>query len=110
MGDGNDGFNLNTEFNLNEEVDLNSDGFDDTCVKPKDNVRKRDCIDLNLDVNGDLDDDLGGGNLGVSCLGNQKRECDFDLNLEVCEEIKDADGDGGVVLKATESFEIVVEI
>lgn len=104
-----DGIDLNAGFNLNEEVDLNA-GFDGHVKSDEDNVRKRDCIDLNLDVNGDFDENLSGGDSGFSGLGTQKRKCNFDLNLEVCEDIKDSDGDGGVAFKASESSEMVEEI
>lgn len=101
------GFDLNTGFNLNEEVDLN-DGCD-AHVKSEENLRKKDCIDLNLDVNGDFDENLGGGDLCCSDSGTEKRKCDFDLNVEVYEEIKDTDGDGGVEFKGTNSSEMIEE-
>jgi hypothetical protein len=101
------GFDLNTGFNLNEEVDLN-DGCD-AQVKSEENLRKKDSIDLNLDVNGDFDENLDGGDLGCLDSGTEKRKCDFDLNVEVYEEIKDTDGDGGVEFKGTNSSEMIEE-
>jgi len=99
------GFDLNTGFNLNE-VDLNVGC--DAHVKSEENLGKKDCIDLNLDVNGDFDEN-GGGDLGCSDSGTKKRKCDFDLNVEVYEEIKDTDGDGGVEFKGSNSSEMIEE-
>jgi len=77
-------------------------------VKSEENLGKKDCIDLNLDVNGDFDEN-GGGDLGCSDSGTKKRKCDFDLNVEVYEEIKDTDGDGGVEFKGSNSSEMIEE-
>ncbi|WRX33231.1 DDT domain - like 4 [Theobroma cacao] len=97
--------NLNLNNNGNVEmkngIDLNSSRFDlnlnDTYYNNNyldddgklcgggENMKKRGCIDLNLDLNCDLDD-----NIDVNCK-TQRRECGFDLNLGVDEEIgKDA--------------------
>ncbi|XVE78945.1 hypothetical protein DITRI_Ditri14bG0018800 [Diplodiscus trichospermus] len=92
--------NLNNNGNneMNKGIDLNSSGFDldlnDTYYNHNyfngdgncfgcegDNVKKRGCIDLNLDANCDLDD-----NINVNCE-TQRRHCGFDLNLGVDEEI-----------------------
>ncbi|MED6146513.1 hypothetical protein PIB30_035129 [Stylosanthes scabra] len=86
-----DELDLNSGINLNEDLNLN-DGFDGTEV----GLKKRDCIDLNLDVNNEDDVSMNGGSLSGRKL---QRECIFDLNVEVCEEVKEtrseiADGNG----------------
>ncbi|KAG2674759.1 hypothetical protein I3760_13G153500 [Carya illinoinensis] len=100
-----DGFDLNAGLNVNEEEVYLKDGCD-TRVKSEESPRKRDCIDLNLDVSGDFDENLTEANLGYSVSGNQKKNCDFDLNLEVCEDIKDPDGDDGVEFRVSNSSRI----
>ncbi|XVF47316.1 hypothetical protein PTKIN_Ptkin03bG0099600 [Pterospermum kingtungense] len=106
---------LNLNLNLNNngviqmknEIDLNSSGFDlnlnDTyyssdyingngnCCSGGENVKKRGCIDLNLDANCDLDD-----NINVNCE-TQRMECGFDLNLGADEEINKDGVDGNCV-------------
>ncbi|KAJ1420637.1 Zinc finger, PHD-type [Sesbania bispinosa] len=79
-----DGLDLNAGLNLNEDINLN-----DVCGSPFDiggSLKRRDCIDLNLDVSNEDDVNAGGETL--------QRECKFDLNVEVCEEVKEAQGDG----------------
>ncbi|KAG7950821.1 hypothetical protein I3843_13G135800 [Carya illinoinensis] len=100
-----DGFDLNAGLNVNEQEVYLKDGCD-TRVKSEESPRKRDCIDLNLDVSGDFDENLTEANLGYSVSGNQKKNCDFDLNLEVCEDIKDPDGDDGVEFRVSNSSRI----
>nr|XP_029151590.1 DDT domain-containing protein PTM isoform X1 [Arachis hypogaea] len=85
-----DELDLNSGINLNEDLNLN-DGcglltFDGTEV----GLTRRDCIDLNLDVNNDDDVSMNGGSLGGRKL---QRECNFDLNVEVCEDVKETRGD-----------------
>jgi len=81
-----DDIDLNARVNLNEDMDLN-----DVCDLNFDNeggLERREGIDLNLDVNVDegvnLDANLGGEML--------RRECKFDLNVGVCEEVKEVQG------------------
>lgn len=91
-----DGFDLNAGLNLNEDLDLN-DGCS-SLVYAEDGLKKRGCIDLNLDVNNEIDVSLDAIDLGCSAVKTSKRECTFDLNVEVCDEFKEtddgADGDG----------------
>ncbi|CAN1189399.1 DDT domain-containing protein PTM [Linum perenne] len=83
---------LNAAFSLNlNEVafDLNEDGH----AKPDTpgGLKDRGCIDLNIDANGDLDENSKeSDSRGVEIL---KKECAFDLNMGLDEEIKD-DQDG----------------
>ncbi|RDY00551.1 DDT domain-containing protein PTM, partial [Mucuna pruriens] len=91
-----DVLDLNARLNLNEDFNLN-----DACSLPldtEDSLKRRDCIDLNLDVS---NEDNIGPNVGyLGCSGGEalQRECNFDLNVEVCEDVKetqcDADGNG----------------
>ncbi|KAH1158356.1 hypothetical protein AAZX31_11G094000 [Glycine max] len=91
-----DGLDLNARLNLNEDFNLN-----DACSLPldtEDGLNRRDCIDLNLDVSNEDDVGVNSGYLGR--LGGEalQRECNFDLNVEVCEEGRetrcDDDGNG----------------
>ncbi|WCJ36843.1 DNA binding zinc ion binding DNA binding [Euphorbia peplus] len=98
----NSGFN----FNLNEGIDLNEG--DGGGVDDHENLKKKECIDLNLDVNGCGDD-------GSTEVGSQKegrtRECGFDLNLGIDEEMKDElDGECRVHVGEGTSVEAVKEI
>jgi len=56
--------------------------------------KKRECIDLNLDVSGDVDENIKEFDLECQAAETQKRECGFDLNLGIDEEIKDGMDDG----------------
>lgn len=93
-----DGLDLNARVNLNEDMDMDMDINlnNDACGSPFDaeggGLERRDCIDLNLDVNNEEDVNLSAG----GCSGGEtlRRECKFDLNVEVCEEVRDAHGDG----------------
>ncbi|KAA3458919.1 DDT domain-containing protein PTM-like isoform X1 [Gossypium australe] len=95
--------NLNSNGDIEMKVgfDLNSSGFDlnlnDTCCSNNylndnriscsegESVKKRGCIDLNLDASCDVDDSIN-----LNCK-TQGKECSFDLNLGADEEIdKDA--------------------
>ncbi|CAL5212450.1 unnamed protein product [Lathyrus oleraceus] len=81
-----DDIDLNSGLNLNEDIDLN-----DVCESPFNNegdLNRRDGIDLNLDVDVNANDKEG-VNLGEEFL---RRECNFDLNVGVCEEFKEAQG------------------
>ncbi|XVF19324.1 hypothetical protein REPUB_Repub11eG0100700 [Reevesia pubescens] len=89
--------NSNADIEMTNGIDLNSSGFDlnlnDTyygnnyvnysgnCCGEGENVRKKGCIDLNLDANCDFNDSIN-----ANCE-TQRRECGFDLNLGVGEEI-----------------------
>ncbi|KAF2287418.1 hypothetical protein GH714_039857 [Hevea brasiliensis] len=100
----NAGFNLN----LNEGLDLNEGGHINS--NGPENLKKRECIDLNLAVNGDVDENLGEVDLGINHTESQKKECGFDLNLGIDEEIKDdPDGDCGGEAKESTSCEVVKE-
>ncbi|KAL9296222.1 hypothetical protein ACSQ67_022118 [Phaseolus vulgaris] len=83
-----DGLDLNARLNLDEDLNLN-----DGCSLPleaEDGLKRRDCIDLNLDVSNE--DDVGGPNVGHLGSGAEamQRECNFDLNVEVvCEDGKE---------------------
>ncbi|CAL1391027.1 unnamed protein product [Linum trigynum] len=102
---------LNAAFslNLNEEAfDLNEDDHANPYLEGS---LKGGCIDLNVDANGEMDEDsketsFGGGDV-VETL---RRECPFDLNMGLDEEIKD-DRDGYCVgqSKGDSSFDIVKE-
>ncbi|XP_020215306.1 DDT domain-containing protein PTM isoform X2 [Cajanus cajan] len=89
----NDGLDLNAGLNLNEDLNLN-DAFNSPS-NTEDGLKRRDCIDLNLDVC--AEDDVS-PNVGCSGGETLQRECNFDLNVEVCEEVKetqcDADRNG----------------
>ncbi|GMI89092.1 DDT-PHD PROTEIN3 [Hibiscus trionum] len=107
--------NRNGDIEMKNGFDLNSSGFDlnlnDTSCSNNyfnhtgiscgegGNVKKRGCIDLNLDASCNLDD-----NINLNCQTPGK-ECGFDLNLGVDEEVdKDAiDGDCGWQVDARES-------
>ncbi|XP_061362433.1 DDT domain-containing protein PTM [Gastrolobium bilobum] len=85
------GLDLNARLNLNEDFNLN-----DVCSSPVNTegcLKRRDCIDLNLDVNNEDDASLNAGYLGCSGGETWQRECNFDLNVEVCEEVKETQGD-----------------
>ncbi|XP_002513535.2 DDT domain-containing protein PTM [Ricinus communis] len=98
MLDLNAGFDLN----LNEGFDLNED--DGINVSSEGNLKKRrECIDLNMDVNGDVDENLVNGSSN-NHLGTQKRECRFDLNLGIDEEIKDEEQVGDCGQQAKEKI------
>nr|XP_048322407.1 DDT domain-containing protein PTM-like isoform X3 [Ziziphus jujuba var. spinosa] len=107
-------YNLNRIDNLKGGIDLNA-GFNlnlnDACdvhVNAEENLKKRDCIDLNLDVNGDLDENLNVGGFGPSPKESRRRGCSFDLNLEV-DECKDSEDDGGGQFMVVTSSETVEE-
>ncbi|XP_027360332.1 DDT domain-containing protein PTM isoform X2 [Abrus precatorius] len=88
-----DELDLNSRLNLNEDFNLN-----DACGSPlntEDSLKRRDCIDLNLDVSNEDDVSLNASYLGCSGGETLQRECKFDLNVEVCEEVKEAQGDAG---------------
>ncbi|KAM6596713.1 hypothetical protein CsatA_007237 [Cannabis sativa] len=87
-GDLKDGFDLNAGFNLNLSDDSNLH------FNPEENLKKLDQIDLNLDVNGDFDKNLNSGDFHFSSLGIQRKGCNFDLNLEVLEDVKEAESEG----------------
>ncbi|XVF04793.1 hypothetical protein REPUB_Repub05bG0116000 [Reevesia pubescens] len=107
--------NNNGDIEMKNGIDLNSSGFDlnlnDTycsnnylndngdCGVGGENVKKRGCIDLNVEANCDLDDSID-----VNCE-TQRRECGFDLNLGVDDEIsKDGiDGNCGGQVQVRES-------
>ncbi|GMI94647.1 DDT-PHD PROTEIN3 [Hibiscus trionum] len=93
--------NRNGDIEMKNGFDLNSSGFDlnlnDTYCGNNyiidneiscgggENVKKRGCIDLNLDASCNLDD-----NINLNCK-TQGKECGFDLNLGADEEVdKDA--------------------
>ncbi|XP_062082236.1 DDT domain-containing protein PTM isoform X2 [Humulus lupulus] len=97
-GDLKDGFDLNAAFNLNLNDDSN------LYFNPEENLKKLDHIDLNLDVNGDFDENLNSGDFHRSSLGTQRKGCNFDLNLEVVEDVKEAEGEGD---RQVTSLEIV---
>nr|KYP68059.1 Nucleosome-remodeling factor subunit NURF301 family [Cajanus cajan] len=80
----NDGLDLNAGLNLNEDLNLN-DAFNSPS-NTEDGLKRRDCIDLNLDVC--AEDDVS-PNVGCSGGETLQRECNFDLNVEVCEEVKE---------------------
>ncbi|KAJ6750767.1 hypothetical protein OIU85_001316 [Salix viminalis] len=99
-------FDLNAGFNF----DLN-EGGEEGNHNSNSNLsidfegKKRECIDLNLDVSGDVDESIKEVNLEFKVAETQKRECGFDLNLGIDEEIKD-DGFEGQVEEAP-NFEIL---
>lgn len=106
--------NANRIDNLKGAIDLNA-GFNlnlnDTCdvyVNTEESLEKRDCIDLNLDANGDFDENLNVGGFGPSPKETRRRECSFDLNLEV-DECKDTDDDDGGQSMVVTSSEMVEE-
>lgn len=75
----NAGFN----FKLNDGLNLNlNDDNDDLEANLNLQKRERECIDLNLDANEELEENL-------EFVGRQKKECSFDLNLGVDDENKD---------------------
>ncbi|XP_028789234.1 DDT domain-containing protein PTM isoform X2 [Neltuma alba] len=86
-----DGLDLNARLNLNEALDLN-DGCS-SHVNTENGLKERGCIDLNVDVNHEID--ASGDVTAVDCpaVGISKRECNFDLNEEVCDEAKETQGD-----------------
>ncbi|KAL6199678.1 hypothetical protein ACLB2K_029461 [Fragaria x ananassa] len=81
--DAKEGIDLNAGFNfsLNDAAELSAGD--------------RDCIDLNLDASGfdSVENFDGVGFGGSSVVVTKRRGCDFDLNLEVAEEDRDAEGD-----------------
>ncbi|XP_065867597.1 DDT domain-containing protein PTM [Euphorbia lathyris] len=97
----NSGFN----FNLNEGLDLNEEngmGADENG-----NLKKRECIDLNLDVNGGGDDN---STEPRSNIEGQTMKCGFDLNLGIDEEMKDGvDGECRADARQSTSLEMVKE-
>ncbi|KAE9616405.1 putative transcription factor & chromatin remodeling DDT family [Lupinus albus] len=81
------GLDLNAGINLNEDLYLNEGCTEDGSLK------RRDSIDLNLGV----DDEDDGGNLDVIYLGcsgglTLTEDRNIDLNMEVCEEVTEAQG------------------
>ncbi|KAL3611280.1 hypothetical protein D5086_002300 [Populus alba] len=82
----NDGFSGDLGKNVDINVDLN-----ETLEKGR---KKRECIDLNLDVSGDVDENIKEFDLECQAAETQNRECGFDLNLGIDEEIKDGMDDG----------------
>ncbi|KAJ7959686.1 DDT domain-containing protein PTM [Quillaja saponaria] len=62
----------------------------------EDSFKRRNPIDLNLDVSSEFDDNSDVAYLGCSAVEIKKPEHKFDLNLEVCEEIKETEGDKGL--------------
>ncbi|KAF5930303.1 hypothetical protein HYC85_031176 [Camellia sinensis] len=97
----NDGLDLNDGFNLNDGFDLNVNG--------EEHLKKTACIDLNMDANGDVEENVKEGDQGVSVVGTQKRKHCFDLNLGLDGEIKNSDVDCEVQLKENTSFHVVEE-
>ncbi|GMP91310.1 hypothetical protein CsSME_00042063 [Camellia sinensis var. sinensis] len=97
----NDGLDLNDGFNLNDGFDLNVNG--------EEHLKKTACIDLNMDANGDLEENVKEGDQGVSVVGTQKRKHCFDLNLGLDGEIKNSDVDCEVQLKENTSFHVIEE-
>ncbi|KAJ6777640.1 PHD FINGER FAMILY PROTEIN [Salix koriyanagi] len=99
-------FDLNAGFNF----DLN-EGGEEGNHNSNSNLsidfegKKRECIDLNLDVSGDVDESIKEVNLEFKVAETPKRECGFDLNLGIDEVIKD-DGFEGQVEEAP-NFEIL---
>lgn len=100
------GFDLNAGFNfkLNDHVlgySLSGDGVEASVGVGEEEKKKRRGIDLNLDANGEMEENLEMGG---------KRECGFDLNLGVDEEGRDdRDWDDGV-REVKESAVIMEEI
>ncbi|KAF7833689.1 DDT domain-containing protein PTM [Senna tora] len=112
-----DGLDLNARLNLNEDLDLN-DGSS-SLVNSENDKQRRGCIDLNLDVSNEIDISLNVTDLSCSAVEKSKRECNFDLNVEVCDEVKEpegyADGDilsegGGLFGKMGKSLESETDI
>ncbi|KAI7982633.1 DDT domain-containing protein PTM [Camellia lanceoleosa] len=101
------GLNLNDELDLNDGFNLN-DGFD-LNVNGEERLKKTACIDLNMDANGDLEENVKEGDQGVSVVGTQKRKHCFDLNLGLDGEIKNSDVDFEVQLKENTSFHVIEE-
>lgn len=101
-GNGNlrDGFDLNAGFNLNLNDDDSSLDFDHG-----EKSKKRDRIDLNLDVNGDFDESLSVGDFIRSPVGTRRKACNFDLNLEVVDDVKEVECEGGGEFKGSGSIE-----
>ncbi|XP_057456747.1 DDT domain-containing protein PTM isoform X2 [Lotus japonicus] len=85
---------------LNGEVNLNN-GCGSTFNAAEGSLERRDCIDLNLVVNNEGDVNFNAGCSGGEALQGEGK---FDLNMEVCEEAKealgDADGNGHSVVDA----------
>ncbi|KAI4306753.1 hypothetical protein L6164_030005 [Bauhinia variegata] len=92
-GNSTNGFDLNAGINLNEDLNLN-DGCS-SLVNSEDSLKRRECIDLNLDVRDEFDVNVNVSDVGCSALGKMKRECDFDLNVEVCDEDNEVEDDAG---------------
>ncbi|KAJ6691956.1 PHD FINGER FAMILY PROTEIN [Salix purpurea] len=93
-------FDLNAGFNfdLNEEEEEgipnpnynhNNNSNNSNNLSADFEGKKRGCFDLNLDVSGDVDENFKEVDLGCKVVETQKRECGFDLNLGIDEEIKD---------------------
>ncbi|KAL5831783.1 hypothetical protein ACOSQ4_017137 [Xanthoceras sorbifolium] len=94
-----EGFDLNAGFNFNLNDD-NVEGNDNMSLQKL----KRQCIDLNLDANGEMEENL-------EIAETQKRECGFDLNLGVDDESKDdKDGDCARQVKEFASLHKVEEV
>ncbi|CAK7331144.1 unnamed protein product [Dovyalis caffra] len=91
------GFDLNAGFNfdLNEEEEEglnhnrnnNSNNINNLSVDCE--GKKRGCIDLNVDVSGDVDENFKEVDLECKVVETQRRECGFDLNLGIDEEIRE---------------------
>ncbi|KAJ0084474.1 hypothetical protein Patl1_29477 [Pistacia atlantica] len=92
------GFDLNAGFNFKLNggegfnLNLNDEGLEENMGSVK---KEREYIDLNLDVNGEMEESL-------EVVETRKKECGFDLNLGVDDEVED-DSDGDCVGKVKES-------
>ncbi|KAK9273076.1 hypothetical protein L1049_017883 [Liquidambar formosana] len=95
------GLNLNDAFNPNDGSNLDVNLFE--------NVKKRDCIDLNLNVNDDFDENLKVIDLVGSGAETRKRECCFDLNLGFDDESKDTEGVCGEQLMDNTAVQMIEE-
>jgi len=91
----NPNYNHNSNSNNNNNLSVDFEG------------KKRGCIDLNLDVSGDVDENFKEVDLECKVVGTQKRECGFDLNLGIGDEMKDEMGVGFEgQMEETTNFEI----
>lgn len=93
------GFDLNAGFNFKLNggegfnLNLSDEGLEESMGLAK---KETGCIDLNLDVNGEIEESL-------EVVETQKKEYGFDLNLGVDGEVED-DSDGDCVGKVKESI------